>query len=116
MHRSIGENILYARQDDDDGMMREAARKAQADAFIDKLVDGKGRHGFEAFVGERGVKLSGGQRQRFAIARVILEDAPILLLDEATSSRDSQVEAAIQDALADLMRGRTVIALSLIHI
>lgn len=112
LHRSIGENILYARQDADDGMMREAARKAQADAFIDRLVDGKGRHGFDAFVGERGVKLSGGQRQRIAIARVILKDAPILLLDEATSSLDSQVEAAIQDALADLMRGRTVIAIA----
>ncbi len=112
LHRSIGENILYARQDADDAMMREAARKAQADGFIDKLVDGKGRHGFDAFVGERGVKLSGGQRQRIAIARVILKDAPILLLDEATSSLDSQVEAAIQDALADLMRGRTVIAIA----
>ncbi|AMJ62440.1 ABC transporter ATP-binding protein [Bosea sp. PAMC 26642] len=112
LHRSIGENILYARQDADEGMMRDAARKAQADAFIDKLVDGKGRHGFEAFVGERGVKLSGGQRQRIAIARVILKDAPILLLDEATSSLDSQVEAAIQEALAALMRGRTVIAIA----
>jgi len=112
LHRSIGENILYARQQADEGMMRDAARKAQADAFIDKLVDGKGRKGFEAFVGERGVKLSGGQRQRIAIARVILKDAPILLLDEATSSLDSQVEAAIQEALSELMRGKTVIAIA----
>lgn len=112
LHRSIGENILYARQDADEWMMRDAARKAQADGFIETLVDGKGRHGYEAFVGERGVKLSGGQRQRIAIARVILKDAPILLLDEATSSLDSQVEAAIQDALADLMRGKTVIAIA----
>lgn len=112
LHRSIGENILYARQDADERMMREAARKAQADSFIDTLVDGKGRHGYEAYVGERGVKLSGGQRQRIAIARVILKDAPILLLDEATSSLDSQVEAAIQDALSDLMRGKTVIAIA----
>jgi ATP-binding cassette subfamily B multidrug efflux pump len=112
LHRSIGENILYARQQADEGMMRDAARKAQADAFIDKLVDGKGRKGFDAFVGERGVKLSGGQRQRIAIARVILKDAPILLLDEATSSLDSQIEAAIQEALSELMRGRTVIAIA----
>lgn len=112
LHRSIGENILYARQDADEWMMRDAARKAQAEGFIDTLVDGKGRHGYDAYVGERGVKLSGGQRQRIAIARVILKDAPILLLDEATSSLDSQVEAAIQDALADLMRGKTVIAIA----
>ncbi|WP_199084522.1 ABC transporter ATP-binding protein [Bosea sp. ASV33] len=112
LHRSIGENILYARHDADQQMMRDAARKAQADGFIDKLVDSKGRYGFEAFVGERGVRLSGGQRQRIAIARVILKDAPILLLDEATSSLDSQVEAAIQDALSDLMRGKTVIAIA----
>jgi ATP-binding cassette subfamily B multidrug efflux pump len=112
LHRSVGENILYARHDADEAMMRDAARKAQADGFIDKLVDSKGRHGFEAFVGERGVKLSGGQRQRIAIARVILKDAPILLLDEATSSLDSQVEAAIQEALSDLMRGKTVIAIA----
>lgn len=112
LHRSIGENILYARHDADERMMHDAARKAQADSFIDKLVDGKGRRGFAAFVGERGVKLSGGQRQRIAIARVILKDAPILLLDEATSSLDSQVEAAIQDALSDLMRGKTVIAIA----
>ncbi|WNJ88563.1 ABC transporter ATP-binding protein [Bosea sp. 685] len=112
LHRSVGENIRYARHDADEQMMRDAARKAQADGFIDKLVDGKGRHGFEAFVGERGVKLSGGQRQRIAIARVILKDAPILLLDEATSSLDSQVEAAIQDALSDLMQGKTVIAIA----
>jgi ATP-binding cassette subfamily B multidrug efflux pump len=112
LHRSVAENILYARHDADEEMMRDAARKAQADGFIDRLVDSKGRHGFEAFVGERGVKLSGGQRQRIAIARVILKDAPILLLDEATSSLDSQVEAAIQDALSDLMRGKTVIAIA----
>ncbi len=112
LHRSIGENILYARHDADEQMMRNAAGKAQADGFIDRLVDSKGRQGFEAFVGERGVRLSGGQRQRIAIARVILKDAPILLLDEATSSLDSQVEAAIQEALSDLMRGKTVIAIA----
>jgi ATP-binding cassette subfamily B multidrug efflux pump len=92
--------------------MREAARQAHATDFIDRLVDGKGRRGFDAHVGERGVKLSGGQRQRIAIARVILKDAPILILDEATSALDSEVEAAIQESLATLMEGKTVIAIA----
>jgi ATP-binding cassette subfamily B multidrug efflux pump len=112
LHRSIRENILYARHDADDAMVRAAAEKAQASTFIETLVDAKGRRGFDAFVGERGVKLSGGQRQRIAIARLILKDAPILILDEATSSLDSQVEAAIQEALSELMRGKTVVAIA----
>jgi ATP-binding cassette subfamily B multidrug efflux pump len=92
--------------------MREAARQAHATEFIERLVDGRGRRGFDAHVGERGVKLSGGQRQRIAIARVILKDAPILVLDEATSALDSEVEAAIQESLATLMQGKTVIAIA----
>ena len=92
--------------------MREAARQAHATDFIDRLVDGRGRRGFDAHVGERGVKLSGGQRQRIAIARVLLKDAPILVLDEATSALDSEVEAAIQEQLAELMAGKTVIAIA----
>jgi ATP-binding cassette subfamily B multidrug efflux pump len=87
-------------------------RGARADGFIASLVDGEGRTGYEAQVGERGVKLSGGQRQRIAIARVLLKDAPILLLDEATSALDSEVEAAIQDSLDVLMEGKTVIAIA----
>jgi ATP-binding cassette subfamily B multidrug efflux pump len=112
LHRSIRENILYGRPDASEEAMREAARQAHATDFIERLVDGRGRRGFDAHVGERGVKLSGGQRQRIAIARVILKDAPILLLDEATSALDSEVEAAIQESLATLMEGKTVIAIA----
>jgi ABC-type multidrug transport system fused ATPase/permease subunit len=89
-----------------------AARKARAHEFITSLVDGKGRRGYDARVGERGVKLSGGQRQRIAIARVFLKDAPILILDEATSQLDSGIEAAIQENLLELMQGKTVIAIA----
>ncbi|NBJ09392.1 ABC transporter ATP-binding protein [Microvirga arsenatis] len=112
LHRSIRENILYGRPDASEEAMREAARQAHATEFIERLVDGRGRRGFDAHVGERGVKLSGGQRQRIAIARVILKDAPILVLDEATSALDSEVEAAIQESLATLMEGKTVIAIA----
>jgi ATP-binding cassette subfamily B multidrug efflux pump len=112
LHRSIRENILYGRSDASEEAMREAARQAHATDFIERLVDGRGRRGFDAHVGERGVKLSGGQRQRIAIARVILKDAPILILDEATSALDSEVEAAIQESLATLMEGKTVIAIA----
>jgi len=92
--------------------VRRAAAQAQALEFIETLEDWNERRGFDAHVGERGVKLSGGQRQRIALARVILKDAPILVLDEATSSLDSEVEAAIQEQLESLMRGRTVIAIA----
>ena len=92
--------------------MCAAAREARADEFIPRLVDGEGRQGYEALVGERGVKLSGGQRQRVAIARVLLKNAPILILDEATSALDSEAEAAIQDSLDSLMQGKTVIAIA----
>ena len=112
LHRSIRDNLLYGRPDATDEQIREAVRKARADAFIDTLVDGEGRQGYDAHVGERGVKLSGGQRQRIAIARVLLKDAPILVLDEATSALDSEVEAAIQDSLETLMAGKTVIAIA----
>ena len=112
LHRSIRDNIAYGRPDASDAEVERAARLAQADAFIHDLVDHKGRRGYDAQVGERGVKLSGGQRQRIAIARVILKDAPILILDEATSALDSQVEAAIQDSLDRLMEGKTVLAIA----
>ncbi len=112
LHRSIGENIAYGRPWATQEDIVIAAKRAQADAFIHDLVDWQGRVGYEAQVGERGVKLSGGQRQRIAIARVILKNAPILILDEATSALDSEVEAAIQDSLADLMEGKTVIAIA----
>ncbi len=112
LHRSVRENILYGRPEAGDAAMRVAARKAEADAFIDDLTDPKGRSAYDAHVGERGVKLSGGQRQRIAIARVLLKDAPILLLDEATSALDSEVEAAIQQSLYRLMSGKTVIAIA----
>jgi ATP-binding cassette subfamily B multidrug efflux pump len=92
--------------------MREAARRAEADVFIESLTDPAGRRGYDAHVGERGVKLSGGQRQRVAIARVMLKDAPILVLDEATSALDSEVEAAIQQSLNRLMEGKTVMAIA----
>ena len=112
LHRSVRENILYGRPDADDEAMVAAARRAQAHDFILGLTDPKGRSGYDAHVGERGVKLSGGQRQRIAIARVMLKDAPILLLDEATSALDSEVEVAIQDSLYRLMEGKTVVAIA----
>ena len=112
LHRSIRDNLLYGRPDASEADMFAAVRSARADAFIDQLVDGEGRSGYDAQVGERGVKLSGGQRQRIAIARVLLKDAPILVLDEATLALDSEVEAAIQDSLDTLMQGKTVIAIA----
>jgi len=112
LHRSVRENILYGRPDATEAQMIEAARRAEALDFIGSLTDPKGRKGFDAHVGERGVKLSGGQRQRVAIARVMLKDAPILILDEATSALDSEVEAAIQENLYRLMEGKTVIAIA----
>jgi ATP-binding cassette subfamily B multidrug efflux pump len=112
LHRSVRENILYGRPDAGEELMVEAARRAEAIDFIATLADPKGRKGFDAHVGERGVKLSGGQRQRVAIARVMLKDAPILILDEATSALDSEVEAAIQENLYRLMEGKTVIAIA----
>ena len=112
LHRSVRENILYGRPDASENAMIVAARRAEADGFIATLTDPKGRMGYDAHVGERGVKLSGGQRQRIAIARVMLKDAPILLLDEATSALDSEVEAAIQQSLYRLMEGKTVVAIA----
>ena len=112
LHRSIRANLTYGRPDSTDDEMVAAAALAEADEFIEQLVDQKGRTAYEAFVGERGVKLSGGQRQRVAIARVLLKNAPILILDEATSALDSEVEAAIQDQLATLMQGKTVMAIA----
>ena len=112
LHRSIRENIRYGRPDATEQQVMAAAQQAEALDFILGLEDWEGRRGFDAEVGERGVKLSGGQRQRIAIARVILKDAPILILDEATSALDSEVEAAIQSQLATLMSGRTVIAIA----
>lgn len=112
LHRSVRDNILYGRPDATEEMMLEAARKAEAVDFVATLGDPKGRTGFDAHVGERGVKLSGGQRQRIAIARVMLKDAPILILDEATSALDSEVEVAIQENLYRLMEGKTVIAIA----
>jgi ATP-binding cassette subfamily B multidrug efflux pump len=112
LHRSIAENIRYSRPSASDAQVAQAARRAHAHDFIVGLVDWKGRTGYAAHVGERGVKLSGGQRQRIALARVILKDAPILVLDEATSALDSEVELAIQEQLLDLMEGKTVIAIA----
>lgn len=112
LHRSIRDNIRYGRPEATEQEVREAAARAHAAEFIETLEDWYGRRGYEAHVGERGVKLSGGQRQRVAIARVILKNAPILVLDEATAALDSEVEAAIQEQLEGLMRGRTVIAIA----
>jgi len=112
LHRSVMENIRYGKPDASDEEVFEAARKAHAHHFIPDLRDWKGRKGYGAHVGERGVKLSGGQRQRIAIARVLLKDAPILVLDEATSALDSEAEAAIQEQLYNLMQGKTVIAIA----
>jgi len=111
-HRSLRDNIKLGMEDAADEAVTAAARKAEAHDFILGLRDNKGRAGYDAFVGERGVKLSGGQRQRIAIARVFLKDAPILVLDEATSALDSDIEAAIQENLAKLMQGKTVIAIA----
>jgi ATP-binding cassette subfamily B multidrug efflux pump len=112
LHRSVRDNILYGNPDATDAQMVAAAQQAQAHDFILDLEDSEGNKGYEAKVGERGVKLSGGQRQRIALARVILKDAPILLLDEATSALDSEVEAAIQTTLEGMMEGKTVIAIA----
>ncbi|MGB5836243.1 MAG: ABC transporter ATP-binding protein [Albidovulum sp.] len=112
LHRSVRENILYGRPDASEDDVIEAASRAEAHEFILELTDPEGRTGYDAQVGERGVKLSGGQRQRVALARVILKDAPILVLDEATSALDSEVEAAIQETLYGVMEGKTVIAIA----
>jgi len=112
LHRSVKDNILYGRPDASEDEMLSAAKQAKALDFISDLEDSKGNKGFDAQVGERGVTLSGGQRQRIAIARVLLKNAPILILDEATSALDSEVEAAIQASLDDLMTGKTVIAIA----
>lgn len=112
LHRTVAENIKYGRPDASDEEMYAAVAKAKAEEFIPQLTDLRGKRGYEAYVGERGVKLSGGQRQRIAIARVFLKDAPILILDEATSALDSEVEAAIQSSLDELMQGKTVIAIA----
>ena len=112
LHRSVRDNILYGRPNATDEEMISAAKRAEAHDFILNLQDAKGRTGYDAHVGERGVKLSGGQRQRIAIARVMLKDAPILLLDEATSALDSEVEIAIQVSLYSLMEGKTVVAIA----
>nr|WP_321984706.1 ABC transporter ATP-binding protein [uncultured Lichenicoccus sp.] len=112
LHRSIRDNLRYGRPQASEAEIVDAARQAHALEFIEQLEDWQGRRGFEAHVGERGVKLSGGQRQRIAIARVVLKNAPILVLDEATSALDSEVEAAIQEQLDALMQGRTVIAIA----
>jgi ATP-binding cassette subfamily B multidrug efflux pump len=112
LHRSVRENILYGKPDATEEQMIAAAKQAEAHKFILDLEDSEGRTGYDAKVGERGVKLSGGQRQRVTLARVMLKDAPILLLDEATSALDSEVEAAIQQTLYQLMEGKTVVAIA----
>ena len=112
LHRSVRDNILYGKPEASDEEMFAAAARVSAHEFILGLEDAEGRRGYEAQVGERGVKLSGGQRQRIALARVVLKDAPILVLDEATSALDSEAEAAIQDAMGELMQGKTVIAIA----
>ncbi|QPG05919.1 ABC transporter ATP-binding protein [Salinimonas marina] len=112
MHRSVRDNILYGRTDATDEQVIAAAKQAEAHEFILSLTDSAGRTGYDAHVGERGVKLSGGQRQRIAIARVLLKDAPILILDEATSALDSEVEAAIQECLNSVMQNKTVLAIA----
>ena len=111
-NRSARDNIRYGRPDATDAEVEEAARRAEAHDFILGLRDHKGRTGYDARLGERGVKLSGGQRQRIALARAILKDAPVLVLDEATSALDSEVEARIQSALEEVMRGKTVLAIA----
>jgi ATP-binding cassette subfamily B protein len=111
-NRSARDNIKYGKPDATQDEIEAAARQAEAHEFILTLKDHKGRTGYDAHLGERGVKLSGGQRQRIAIARAILKDAPILILDEATSALDSEVEASIQSALESIMDGKTVIAIA----
>ncbi|MEP1944784.1 MAG: ATP-binding cassette domain-containing protein, partial [Sulfitobacter sp.] len=111
-NRSARENIMYGRPDAGEEAMIAAAKQAEAHEFILQLEDHKGRTGYDAHLGERGVKLSGGQRQRIALARAIIKDAPILILDEATSALDSEVEAAIQIALERVMQGKTVMAIA----
>jgi len=112
LHRSIAANIRYGRPGASDAELVEAAKKAQAHEFIMTLRDWRNRAGYDAHVGERGVKLSAGQRQRVSLARVVLKNAPILVLDEATSALDSEVEIAIQEELLDLMEGKTVVAIA----
>jgi ATP-binding cassette subfamily B multidrug efflux pump len=112
LHRSVRDNIRYGKPDASEAAVLAAAKRAHAHEFIEELMDLNGRTGYSAHVGERGVKLSGGQRQRIAIARVLLKNAPILILDEATSALDSEVEAAIQEQLYNLMKGKTVIAIA----
>jgi len=112
LHRSVGDNIRYGRPEASRDEIEKVARMASADTFIADLADSDGRKGYEAFVGDRGIKLSGGQRQRVAIARVLLKNAPILVLDEATSALDSESEAAIQQRLSLVMEGKTVIAIA----
>ena len=112
LHRSVRDNILYGKPSATEEEVIEAAKKAEAHEFILQLEDPGGRKGYDAQVGERGVKLSGGQRQRVALARVILKDAPILVLDEATSALDSAVEADILETLYRVMSGKTVIAIA----
>ncbi|MFT4707738.1 MAG: ATP-binding cassette subfamily B multidrug efflux pump, partial [Ascidiaceihabitans sp.] len=112
LHRSVRDNMLYGRPDATEAEIIAAATQAEAHTFIQDLADPEGRRGYDAQVGERGVKLSGGQRQRVTLARVILKNAPILLLDEATSALDSEVEAAIQSTLYGMMEGKTVIAIA----
>jgi len=111
-NRSARDNILYGRPGAGEDDLIAAAKRAEAHEFILGLADHMGRTGYDAYLGERGVKLSGGQRQRIALARAFLKDAPILVLDEATSALDSEVEAAIQDTLDDVMSGKTVIAIA----
>ena len=112
LHRSVGDNIRYGRPEATQEEIEDVAKMAKADAFIADLTDSEGRKGYEAYVGDRGIKLSGGQRQRVAIARVLLKNAPILVLDEATSALDSESEAAIQERLNLVMEGKTVIAIA----
>ncbi|CAH8222881.1 hypothetical protein VAE151_630291 [Vibrio aestuarianus] len=112
LHRSIRDNILYGNPEASEEQLIQATKQAHAHEFIETLTDPFGNVGYDAQVGERGVKLSGGQRQRIAISRVLLKDAPLLILDEATSALDSEVEAAIQESLNELMQGKTVIAIA----
>ena len=112
LHRTVRDNILYGNPNATEGQLIAASKQAHAHEFIESLTDTFGNSGYDAQVGERGVKLSGGQRQRIAIARVLLKNAPLLILDEATSALDSEVESAIQESLNELMKGKTVIAIA----